>query len=152
MAGRVDHFGVDCADFETLAVLEEMIEFGAIARYVRGVEDRPEDFLHILDMFANRNRSAGLQLDIGRAGQVVGVRMRLQDLLDGDAEPFCFGKYFVRGFHGCVTAAMIEIEHRIDHRAFFRRRIPDQIAHHIGGLVEKCLDLGFGGCGHGALL
>ena len=44
---------------------------------------------------------------------------------------------------GCLTAAMVEIEHGIDHRARLCRGVPDQIAHGVGRLVEKATISGF---------
>ena len=80
MARRVDHLAVDRADLEALAVLEQMIEFRAVARDVHRVEHGPEDPLHVLDVLADRDRGAGFQFDVRRARQMIGMHMRLQHL------------------------------------------------------------------------
>ena len=50
-----------------------------------GIEDGAEDLLHLADVLADADLRAGLQLDVGRAGQVVGVGMGLQHPLDREA-------------------------------------------------------------------
>ena len=119
-----------------------MVELGTFARHVVGIEHRAEDALHIADVFADRDFRAGLELDIGRARQMVGVRVGLQHNADLDAEFAGLRQQRVGGGEGRLAAAEIVIEHRIDHRAFFGLRVPDQIAHGIGGLVEKRPDFG----------
>ena len=61
-----------------LAVAEQAVEVAAIRLQVGGVEDRPEDALHLLDVLADADLGAGLRLDVGRAGQMVGVGMGFQ--------------------------------------------------------------------------
>lgn len=50
-----------------------MIEIAAIGLEIVGVEDRPEDALHILNVLADGNLGAGLSLDVRRARQMIGV-------------------------------------------------------------------------------
>jgi hypothetical protein len=88
VARRIDHLRVDGADLEMLAVLEQVIKLRAVARHVHGVEYRTEDALHVTDMLADRHLGAGLELDIGRARQMVGMRVRLQHHADLNAELF----------------------------------------------------------------
>jgi hypothetical protein len=152
VAGRVDYFGVDCADLETLAVLEEMIEFRTIARHIQRIEDWPEDLLYILDVLTDCDPSTGLQLDIGRTRQVVRMCVRFQNLLDFDAEFLRLRKDGVGRFHSCLTAPMIEIQNGVDHRTRFCRGIPHEIANGIGRLIEKSLNFRFCSGGHDALL
>ena len=148
MTGRVDDLAVERADLEALAVLEQMIELGTIARHVDCIEDRPEDALHVADMFADRHLGAGLQLDIGRARHMIGMRMRLQHLRNLDAKLAGLRENGIGRGHRRLAAAEVVVEHGIDHRAFHARRIPHQIADGIGRLVEKRLYLRVGGAGH----
>ena len=59
-----------------------MVEVAAVGCQIGGVEDRPEDPLHVLDVLADADLRAGLRLDVGRAGQVVGMGVGLQRPLD----------------------------------------------------------------------
>src|SRR5690242_16793102 len=52
VAGRVKHLRFDVANLELFAIPEQMIELRAVTRYVHGIEDRPKDALHILDVLA----------------------------------------------------------------------------------------------------
>jgi hypothetical protein len=80
VARRFDHFAVQRADGELLAVLEQMIELGAVTRHVDGIEDGPENALHIAYVLADRHRGAGLELDVRRARQMIGMRVGFQNL------------------------------------------------------------------------
>jgi hypothetical protein len=80
---------------QVFAIFKEMVELRAVAGHVRCVEHRPEDALHILNMLANRYPHAGLELDIRRAFEMIGVGVRLQHLLDLDTELVRFGQYGV---------------------------------------------------------
>ena len=78
VARRVDHFGVEFADLEVLAVLEQMVEIAAVDLEISGIENRPEDALHVLDVLTDADLRPGLGLDVRRAGQVVGMGVRLK--------------------------------------------------------------------------
>ena len=82
MAGRIEHLGAEVADVEALAVLEKVIEVAPVRRQVRRIEDRPEDALNILDVLADTDPRAGPGLDIGRAREVIGMRVGLERPLD----------------------------------------------------------------------
>ena len=142
MAGCMDHLAVQRADLEALAVLEQMIELGAVARHVDRIEHRAENALHVANMFADRDLGAGLELDVGRARQMVGMGMRFQHLADLDAELFGLGQNGIGGGKAGLAAAEIIVEHWIDDRALHGRGIPDQIADGIGRLVKKRLYFG----------
>jgi len=77
MAGRIDHLDIQPTDLEALAVLEQMIEVAAVGRQVGSVEDGAKDALNVFDVLADADLGASLGLDIGRAGQMVGVGMSL---------------------------------------------------------------------------
>jgi len=85
---------------------------------------------------------AGLELDKGRAGEMIGMRVRLQHLADLDAELLRRVENGIGGGRGRLTAAEIVVEHRIDDRADLGRGIPHQIPDRIGRPVEEGPDLG----------
>jgi hypothetical protein len=70
------------------------------------------------------------------------MRMGFQDRSDRDAGFLRRCQNGLGEGHARLAAAMVEVEHWIDHRAFHARRIPHQIAHGIGRFVEKCPDFG----------
>ena len=124
-------------DLEPLAVLEQAIEVAAVRPQVGGVEHRPENALHLLDVLADADPGAGLRLHVGRAGQVVGVGVGLE-------RPFDRQPTFRRGGEDGLDRADIDlaglgivVEHRIDHGGAPGRRIGHQIAERIGRLVEE---------------
>ena len=78
---------------------------------------------------------------------MVGVRVRFEHRADLDAELLGLRQHRVRRFNRRFAAAVIEIEHPIDHDAVLARSVPDQIAHGVGRLVEKAADFGLGGHG-----
>lgn len=65
VAGRVEHLDGEIADVEGFPVGKEAIEIAAIGFQVRGIEDRTEDFLHVLDVLADADPRAGLRLHKG---------------------------------------------------------------------------------------
>jgi hypothetical protein len=46
------------------------------------LNNRPEDLLHVPDVLADANLGAGLELEVGRARQVIGMGMRLEHPID----------------------------------------------------------------------
>ena len=86
----MEHLGVELADLEALTVLEQMIEVAAVGFQISGVEDRAKNALHILDVLADTDPGAGLGLDIGRAGQVIGMGVGLER--PGDAIALLLGE------------------------------------------------------------
>jgi hypothetical protein len=83
---------------------------------------------------------ASLRLDVGRARQVVGVRVGLQRPFDGVAQ---FGGGAQQRVHRAgidLAAAGIVVEHRIDHRRLPGGGIGDDVADGIGRFVEKSTD------------
>ena len=82
MARRVQDLDDELPNAERLAVCEQAIEIAAVGPQVFGVEHRPEDSLHVLDVLADADPRAGSGFDIGRTRQMIGVRMGLQHPLD----------------------------------------------------------------------
>ena len=71
------------ADPEGLAVLEQVVELAAVGQEAAlQVVELLERRLHLADVLADGDAAAHALLQVARARQVVGVRMRLQDPLD----------------------------------------------------------------------
>ena len=83
MARRIEHLGLELDDLEVLAILEQMVKIAAVGLEIARVEHRPEDPLHVLDLLADADLCPGLGLYVGRAGEVVGMGMRLKRPQDG---------------------------------------------------------------------
>ena len=134
---REDHLRILFADLELFAVLEQMIEIAAVYLEIGGVENRPEDSLHIPDVLADADLRARLGLDVRRTGQMVGVHMGLQrpddriTLLIGHAEQ----RVDRTGVN--LAGARLIVEHRIDHRRLLGIRVGDDIADGIRRLVKE---------------
>jgi hypothetical protein len=125
-----------------------VVEFRAVAGNVGEVENRPEDLLHLPDVFADGDLRARFQLHIGCRGEMVGMRMRLEHPVDGDP---LVGRSLQDGIHRpgrSLAGSVVEIEDRIDHRALGAGTVPDEIAHRVGGLVEERPDAERGVRGH----
>jgi hypothetical protein len=141
VAGQMHHLELEAAEREALAVPEQPVEVGAFRFQVSGVEDRPEDALHLLDVLADADRRAGLRFDVGRRRQVVGMDMRLQHPADGDTLLLGRLKHAV-GESGVGGAGrVVPVGHRVDDGGLLRGRIPDQAADGVGRLVEEGADL-----------
>ncbi len=65
VARGVDHFSLPTADGEVFAILEQMIEFAAVARNVGRIEYGAEDALHLADMLADANLCTGFSFTYG---------------------------------------------------------------------------------------
>ena len=118
-----------------------MIKLRSIARkFVTEVEQIAEDFLNGGDRCANGNLAADLFLQIGRGRNMIGVRMGLQQPVNG--QPFLSNKGDELIGGGCRGAARgrIVIEHAIDDRAAFGRGIIGDMARREGRLVEEAFD------------
>ena len=137
MTGRVEHLGIKRADLEPLAVLEQMVEVAAIGFQIGGVEDRPENALHIFDVLADADLGAGLRLHIGRAGQVVGMGVGLER--PGDAIAVLLGEAQHRLDRAGIdlAGARIVVEYRIDERSLLGGGVGNNVADRIGRLVKE---------------
>ena len=148
MARRVQDLDDEFANAERLAVGEQAIEIAAIGPQVFGIEYGAEDPLHVLDVLADADPRAGPGFDVGRTGEMVGMRMGLEYPLD---RKLVLVRRRQNGFYrtdvdGAV--ALIEIEDGIDHRRAAGHGIGHQIADGVGGLVEERPDDGCGCMGH----
>ena len=121
MAGRVEHLRLELADVEALAVLEQVIEVAAVGLQIGGVEDRPENALHILDVLADADLGAGLGLDIGRARQVVGMSVGLERPFNRVACLLGQAQHRLDRARVDLARVVVVVEHRIDDRRLLRR-------------------------------
>jgi hypothetical protein len=130
-----------------------VIEVAAVGFQIGGVEDRPENALHILNVLADADLGPGFRLHIGRAGQVVGMSVGLER--PGDAIAFVLGEAQHRLDRAGIdfAGARIVVEHRIDERRLFGGGIGNNVADRIGRLVKERVDNGFSGglSSHGVL-
>ena len=140
MSWRVEDLDGEISKLEAFAAGKEMVELAAVAFQVGRVEHRAEDLLHVADVLANTDLGAGLELDIGRARQMIGMGVRLEHPLNGETVGGSGGENDVCGLGRGLAARMVVIEHRIDHRRSLRLGIGDEIAHGVGRLVEKGAD------------
>ena len=95
-------------------------------------------------MFANGNLPAAALLDVGRCGQMIRMGMGFQDQRNRDP---CLPRRFnqlVRRTRIRFPAAMVPIQHGINHRALSRGGVKDQVADRIGRLIEKRANAGRG--------
>ena len=98
-------------------------------------------------MLTNTNLSAATLLDIGGGRQMIRMGMGLQDQRNGNA--FALGG-FNQGIGGTrigLSAAMVPIQHGINHRALARCGVEDEVADGIGRLIKKRPDTGLMRCG-----
>ena len=85
MAGGVHDIGHHRADGVGIAVAEEPVELGAVALELGAfVEDLAEGVLNDRDVLADAQFAAELLLDVGCAGQVVGMQVS-QRVRENDA-------------------------------------------------------------------
>ena len=137
MAGRVQHADLEIAERQPVAFVEEHIKNLRAGGITGRAEQRHEGFLHLGDLGANAEFRAGEAAQVVSAGQVVGMRVGVENPVD--AEAFFGG----RSEHGvgrsCGQAAGIgvEVQHRINDRGAAGGGVPDQVGDRVGGRVEE---------------
>ena len=145
MPRHVHDLDLERAERETLTIGKQVVELAAVAAQIGRVEYGPKDLLHVADMLADADLGPGLELDIGRAGEVVGMGMRLENPVEGEAVLLGRLEDHVGRLGRGLAARVIVVEHRVDHRGALRLGIRHEIAHRVGGLVEEGLDRGRSG-------
>jgi hypothetical protein len=86
MAWREHHLDVRLADGEVFVIGEEPIPLGAIGpKSVRQVVEPLPELLHLDHLFADGGGHARPVLEITRRREVVGMRVRVEDPLQGEA-------------------------------------------------------------------
>ena len=141
MARRVNHLDRETADRKAFAIGEQAVEIAAVGFQIRHVEDRPENALHVANMFANADLGARLGTDVRRTRQMIGMGMGFQHPIDDQAKRFRPRQNGIDRAVVDFAGLVIVIEDRVDDRAMPARRVPDEIADRIGRLIEESLDL-----------
>ena len=107
------------------------LEFGAF------VEDLAKRVLDDGDVLPDRQLAAGLGLDIGRARKVIGMHMRLDQPFHLEPVVTNEGDDPVGAVIGDTPGGIVDIHHRIDHRAGLGVRVLDHIGNGVGWRVEE---------------
>src|SRR3546814_5580997 len=101
-----------------------MVELAAVAgKFSAGIEHLAESILHHGDVETDAKPAAQLLLQVGRGRQVVGMHMGFDDPLDSQALLAHEGDDRVGRMSGGAARGGVEIEHRVDDGAGFRRRV-----------------------------
>ena len=125
--GREHHARLQIADRKRVAVREQAVPLRAVRREIRQVVDRLPQLLHVGDLLADRGRRAELLLQVDGGGEMVGVRMRVEDPVDGQAALRDHREHLVGGLVRYAAGLGIVVEHRIDDGRTAGRRVLDQI-------------------------
>ena len=74
------------------------------------------ELLDVAHLLADGGGHAGLVLEVASRREVVGMRMRVEDPLEGEALALDVGEQLVGGVRRRSTRLRIEVEHRVDDR------------------------------------
>ena len=105
------------AEPERLAVGEQPVPLRAVGLKIGAVVDVLPELLDVDDVRADRGRRAGLLLEIVRGGEMVGVRMGVEDPFDRQALLRDMGEDRIGAAGRDRAGLLVEVEHRIDDRA-----------------------------------
>ena len=98
-----------------IAVAQQAIELRAVAGELGAfVEDLAERLLHGVYLGADRQLAAELLLQIGRGGEMVCMRVRLEQPVDGEALVAHIRDDRVGRSGGGASGRLIEVEDRVD--------------------------------------
>ena len=137
VARDMDHLDFERAKRKSFAVGKEVIEFVAINAEISGVEHRTEDLLNIPDVFADAHLRAGLDLDVWRIGEMVGMGMGFEQPYDLQAIFFCSLRDSIGRCRRRFPALMVVVEDRTDDSGLLRFRIGNEVAHGVCRLSEE---------------
>jgi len=144
VAGRMDDKHLHIADPVGIALREQGVELRSVAlKLCALVEYLAEDVLHDQDVAADADLAAQFLLDIGRAGQVVGMGVGLDDPLQLQAVLFDMPDDLVGTVIGDAPGGIVDVHHAVDHGAGIAVGIFHDIADGVGIFVEKRGDLRF---------
>src|SRR3984893_16705312 len=142
MAWREHDLRSERADLETLAIREQVVPERPLARYRRPVVDRGPKLLHIAQVIANRHRRPGLPLEVRRRREMVGMDVCVENPLDGKLLLGDISQNGISAPRRRPTRPLIEIEYRVDDRAFRRGGIGDDILDAGRPGIEEALTVG----------
>jgi hypothetical protein len=95
---------------------KQTIELAAVAGDIGQIEDRTKDALYFADVLADAGEGACLLLEIRCGGQMIRMRVRLQNPRNLESGNLCGSQHLVGCSGAGSTRAVIVIENRIDDR------------------------------------
>ena len=121
---RPDDPDAKASCFERLAVPQETIELTPVQPKLRAeVEDPLEGVLHLRDPRSDGDACVELTPQELGGGEVVGVGMRLEDVVRSQPLLLHEGDDLLRRADRCLGRKGIEVEHRIDDHGITRRGV-----------------------------
>lgn len=133
------HF--QCANMKNLVGREQLVELRTVGPGVILMVDGGERLLHRLDGGADGHVAAQLLLQVGRGGQVVGMRVGFQQPAALQAVFAHEGDHLVGRGGGRAARLRVVVEHGIDDGAVPTVGLIHNIGDGGGGGVEESLDL-----------
>src|SRR4029079_425145 len=124
-----------------------MVVVASVRVQFGGVEDWPEDPLHLFDVLADPDLGAGRRLDEGCAGKVVGVGVSFENPFNGHTGLSRGAQDRLDGARIDLAGVRVVVENRVDDGAAAGHAIRDEGAYSISRWIEKGGDVGpAGGC------
>lgn len=146
MAGGVDGPGLDVADPERLAVVEQVVELAAVGGELRlGVEQLAEGVLHHGDVVADGQGAAELLLEEVSGAEVIGMNVGLEDPLHAQALFAHMGDEAIGAVVRGAPGGGIVVQYGVNKRALAALRIAHHVAVGEGGRIEEGFDMGIHG-------
>ncbi len=142
VAGGMHHPGLQLANGKGLTVLEQMIEGRTVGGHGAVVEHLAEHFLHVLNVFANRDLAAEQLFEIGRGGEMVGMGMAFQQPVHREPLLAHVGGDLVGKVGFGATRGVIEVEHAVENCAVASFGVDDAMGRRKGGRVKPALNGG----------
>ena len=104
-----------------------MIPLRPIGAQIGEIVDVRPQFLRVDDVLADGGRRAGRGLQVARGGEMVGVRMRVEDPLDLQSQLGDVSEDRIGAVRCNRARFLVEVEHGVDDRAGIRCRVRDDI-------------------------
>jgi hypothetical protein len=141
VARRVDDLDAQRAGVEGLAVLQEAVELAPVRLEVRAqVEQALEGLLHHADVLADGHRGLEAALEPLRAGEVVGVGVRLQHHVQPQLMLLQEGRHLLQGLGGRLRGERVVVQDRVDEKRIPGGLIKDDVGEGVRLRVEEGLD------------
>jgi hypothetical protein len=139
--GGGDRADLQRACGELFAVLHEDVELGAIGRELLEVEHSLEGLLNLLDVLADHHLGLEAPLEPLGAGDVVGVRVRLEHVVHAQLLVAQKHRELLERVGLRLGPERVVVEDRIDHDGVLRARIEDDVGQRVGRGIEEGLDV-----------
>jgi hypothetical protein len=114
------HFNTQIANLETIACRKQSIELGTVDAQFAHVEYRLECLLNQWNMRSDCNLAAKLLLNVRSCGEVIGMRMRLQNPIALELILANVRNQRIHRFRGCLATIGLELENGVNYGAAFR--------------------------------